>query len=265
MMQSSIRFSLVGEHVGWTTKMSRARTFCSISTSTSPSEKRPTLALPRSIAQVRGDVLRQRRVGVAGEEDGVEQHGTDSGGRLIQREIWQGRKDSNPRMSESKSDALTNLATPLHRCAARAAHLRTHASLAAPAQAASGWRCQRAAHPARPARGPIARHRCRWRRRRSPARAKTALPEPVIRLLPKRALQARPPRARPRGKAPRPRPAGRCARSPRRVDRLGFPCAPARHRRRNGLGKARDSSSVDALGDLRAGEDLARVARPRRA
>ena len=27
---------------------------------------------------------------------------------------WQGRKDSNPRMPESKSGALTNLATPLH-------------------------------------------------------------------------------------------------------------------------------------------------------
>ena len=33
-------------------------------------------------------------------------------GRFLK--IWQGRKDSNPRMSESKSDALTNLATPLH-------------------------------------------------------------------------------------------------------------------------------------------------------
>jgi hypothetical protein len=30
---------------------------------------------------------------------------------------WQGKKDSNLRMSESKSDALTNLATPLHRLA----------------------------------------------------------------------------------------------------------------------------------------------------
>ena len=29
--------------------------------------------------------------------------------------IWQGRKDSNPRMPESKSGALTNLATPLRR------------------------------------------------------------------------------------------------------------------------------------------------------
>ena len=28
--------------------------------------------------------------------------------------VWQGRKDSNLRMLESKSSALTNLATPLH-------------------------------------------------------------------------------------------------------------------------------------------------------
>ena len=49
MMQSSIRFSFVGAQVGCTTKMSRARTFCSISTSTSPSEKRPTFALPMPI------------------------------------------------------------------------------------------------------------------------------------------------------------------------------------------------------------------------
>ena len=33
-------------------------------------------------------------------------------------QIWQGRKDSNPRMPESKSGALTNLATPLHRTVA---------------------------------------------------------------------------------------------------------------------------------------------------
>jgi hypothetical protein len=32
----------------------------------------------------------------------------------MKEEIWQGKKDSNLRMSESKSDALTNLATPLH-------------------------------------------------------------------------------------------------------------------------------------------------------
>ena len=29
------------------------------------------------------------------------------------QKVWQGKKDSNLRMSESKSDALTNLATPL--------------------------------------------------------------------------------------------------------------------------------------------------------
>ena len=28
--------------------------------------------------------------------------------------VWQGRKDSNPRMPDSESGALTNLATPLH-------------------------------------------------------------------------------------------------------------------------------------------------------
>ncbi len=31
--------------------------------------------------------------------------------------MWQGRKDSNLRMPESKSGALTNLATPLQRTA----------------------------------------------------------------------------------------------------------------------------------------------------
>src|SRR5687768_11744259 len=48
MMSSSIRFSLVGAQVDCTTNTSLARTFCWISTVTSPSEKRPTLALPSS-------------------------------------------------------------------------------------------------------------------------------------------------------------------------------------------------------------------------
>ena len=48
MISSSITFSFVGAPVDWTTKTSRARTFCWISTSHSPSEKRPTLALPSS-------------------------------------------------------------------------------------------------------------------------------------------------------------------------------------------------------------------------
>ena len=34
-------------------------------------------------------------------------------------EFWQGWKESNLRMPESKSGALTNLATPLHRTVAR--------------------------------------------------------------------------------------------------------------------------------------------------
>src|SRR5688572_18715283 len=85
-------------------------------------------------------------------------------------------------MSESKSDALTSLATPLHRFAANAAHLQLHASRRA--QLASGWRSserhirldQPVGHSpgiAAEGAGPL------------PARAKTALPEPVIRLLPK--------------------------------------------------------------------------------
>ena len=157
MMHSSIRFSLVGAQVGCTTKMSRARTFCWISTSTSPSEKRPTMRLAQLDAQVRGDLLRQRRVGVAGEQHGVEQHedsfvAAGSGPRSAagrQGWIWQGRKDSNPRMSESKSDALTNLATPLHRTPARAAHLETVFSLAQPRKRVV---LQTAAHPTHPAR-----------------------------------------------------------------------------------------------------------------
>src|SRR5512133_1595402 len=46
MISSSIRLSLVGAHVDCTTKTSRARTLVLISTVTSPSEKRPTLAAP---------------------------------------------------------------------------------------------------------------------------------------------------------------------------------------------------------------------------
>src|SRR3990167_291664 len=48
MISSSIRFSLVGAQVLCTTNTSRARTFCCTSTVTSPSENRPTVALPSS-------------------------------------------------------------------------------------------------------------------------------------------------------------------------------------------------------------------------
>ena len=120
MMQSSIRFSLVGAQVGCTTKMSRARTFCSISTSTSPSEKRPTLALPSSMPRCvamscarAGLALPVNRTVLNSTATFVRPNGQRFGSALGR--IWQGRKDSNLRMSESKSDALTNLATPLHR------------------------------------------------------------------------------------------------------------------------------------------------------
>src|SRR3990167_8931089 len=46
MISSSIRLSLVGAQVDCTTNTSRARTFWLISTVTSPSEKRPTVAAP---------------------------------------------------------------------------------------------------------------------------------------------------------------------------------------------------------------------------
>ena len=41
-----MKLSAVGAHVGCTTNTSWRRTFSSISTCTSPSEKRPTIALP---------------------------------------------------------------------------------------------------------------------------------------------------------------------------------------------------------------------------
>ena len=77
-------------------------------------------------AEVAGDFLRQRGVCVSGEnqkfvgcgrlhklaQDQWDLYGAPRSMALTQN-VWQGRKDSNPRMSESKSDALTNLATPL--------------------------------------------------------------------------------------------------------------------------------------------------------
>src|SRR6056297_1766164 len=46
MTSSSMKFSAAGWQVGWITQISRARTFSTISTVTSPSLNRPTLALP---------------------------------------------------------------------------------------------------------------------------------------------------------------------------------------------------------------------------
>ena len=75
----------------------------------------------------------------------------------------------------------------------------------------------------------------------------------------RRLARERTPRVRPRGKDPRRRPGGRSSRSLRQVEARfpqrapGTPSTPG-----DCLGKARDSSSRDALGDLRPGEDLAR-------
>ena len=104
--------------------------------------------------------------------------------------IWQGKKDSNLRMSESKSDALTNLATPLHRfavfgltpCSLRTCNYRPSVSRQPDAHPTSGCCIQRAAHSARPSPPPSARAVVRHRGRRIaalwPALANTALPEP---------------------------------------------------------------------------------------
>ena len=68
MISSSIRFSLVGVQVGWTTKMSRARTFSLDLDVDLAVGEAPDLRLAEPDRQVRGDVLRERAVGVAGEE-----------------------------------------------------------------------------------------------------------------------------------------------------------------------------------------------------
>ena len=229
MMQSSIRFSFVGEHVGWTTKMSRARTFCSISTSTSPSEKRPTLALPRPID--RCVAMSSASAGFALPVKRTVLKSTTTPRAAIQR-IWQGRKDSNLRMSESKSDALTSLATPLHRSAARAAHLKTFTACAStprlrggPRRRAGGAATSGTSGPTSPranrsASLPLAPSRGPPRRRpRFPSRScgccRTTGP-------------GRPTRARPRHKDPRRQPAGRCVRSPGRVPARFPESRPAR-------------------------------------
>jgi hypothetical protein len=53
MISNSIRFSLVGAQVLCTTNTSRARTFWLISTVTSPSENRPTVAAPSDMPRWR--------------------------------------------------------------------------------------------------------------------------------------------------------------------------------------------------------------------
>jgi hypothetical protein len=71
MISSSMRFSLVGAQVDCTTKTSRARTFCLISTVTSPSEKRPTWAAPRVVPRCWAISAAKLRIGIAGENHEV--------------------------------------------------------------------------------------------------------------------------------------------------------------------------------------------------
>ena len=274
MMQSSIRFSLVGEQVGWTTKMSRARTFCSISTSTSPSEKRPTLALPRPIDRCVAMSCASAGFALPVKRTVLKSTATFERSATISAPIvWQGRKDSNLRMSESKSDALTSLATPLHRCAARAAHLKPggsrraldiYASPPGPSRRADGAPGSGTSGPTSPRANRSASLPMAPRRRPPGRRPRCPSPSSgCCRRLDPAAAAAR---ADLGAKSSRPRPADRCARSRRRVP-ARFPLAPParRHRRADeASGKARDSSSGGDLGHARVGENVARVAGRRR-
>ena len=133
MISSSIRFSLVGAQVGCTTNTSRARTFCWISTSTSPSEKRPTVALPSSTPRCVRDLLRQRRVGVAGEQHGVEQHGA-AGARQVQsrREDLAGEEGLEPSHVGIKIRCLNQLGDSPTQVAGSRPHPRNRLSLPSP-------------------------------------------------------------------------------------------------------------------------------------
>ena len=136
MISSSIRLSLVGAQVDCSTKQSLPRTFSSISTFTSPSENRPTVARPSgmlrrrttsaaslgfalpvktiklSYAMIASDRLSSGAVGRSRAMGAPLQKQCGQAVCLPVIYIWLGRKDSNLRMPESKSGALTSLATP---------------------------------------------------------------------------------------------------------------------------------------------------------
>ena len=190
----------------------------------------PDLGLAETDRQVRGDVQRQRRIRIACEENGIEEH-DNSEGAAIQR-IWQGRKDSNLRMSESKSDALTSLATPLHRSAARAAHLNTFTACASTPRPRGGPRRRAGGAATSGTSGPTSPR----------ANRSASLPRAPSLGLPRRRPRfpsrscgccrttgaGRPTRFRPRDKDSRRRPAGRCVRSPGRVPARFPESRPAR-------------------------------------
>src|SRR6185295_2094168 len=70
---------------------------------------------PERQIEVLRHLLREAGVGVAGEHhQSVKRRRIHSrvSHRRSSKQCWLGRKDSNPRMAESKSAALTSLATP---------------------------------------------------------------------------------------------------------------------------------------------------------
>ena len=167
-------------------------------------------------------------------------------------------------MSESKSDALTSLATPLHRCPARAVHLepsrlvreskpRDRPSRRADGAPASGTSGPTSPRANRSASLPMAP--CRFLPARRPR-----FPNPSSGCC-RRFAEARPPRVRPRGKAPRPRPGGRSSRSLRRVE-ARFPVALPRARLGIDTGTASGKPAILAAATRSAtsgpAEDLAR-------
>ena len=148
-------------------------------------------------------------------------------------------------MSESKSDALTNLATPLHRT--RLAPRPSKPVSVGPAQ--QRVVVQTAAHPSQPSAGrQFAAGHVATGWSSVPTLANTALPEPVMRLLPKRACSQLGDLRALRGTAPsatgcrslRPKPAAKP---------LGQAAAASRKR-------AREYNSFGVAGQRRAAEDV---------
>src|SRR6187549_798429 len=109
MIIISINVSFVGAHVDCSTKTSLPRTFSSNSTITSPSLNFDTVALPSWTFSWRATCCAS--FGLALPVNTIRLSKAMSLRHYVNG--WQGRKDSNPRMPESKSGALTNLATPL--------------------------------------------------------------------------------------------------------------------------------------------------------
>src|SRR6201988_5276355 len=120
MITSSIRLSLVGAQVDCSTKTSLPRTFSLISTITSPSEKRDTTARPSGMFKCCttacasfGLALPEKTIKSSDtREETIDRYYAQLPMAFARDSKWLGMKDSNPRMAESKSAALTSLATP---------------------------------------------------------------------------------------------------------------------------------------------------------